>query len=323
MLMLGGGSWATRLIASRGEIHYRTMSRQKVIRANFFKELYGKGRELALQIVPRAMGEPGPRTDMRFFFLMPKTGGGTIGAAIRTNAQVQWRMDPYYPSPDTLPPPSSDQLWLGGHTAYGLHLIYDADPFYITILREPVERLISEYFYHHEHTQPGVFIPDDELLPAFIRVVEAAAHLNFYSYMFSDYCFAKESTEAGQGAWNGSINTAFDLLRRRNQRLGFLAENVAFQDVDIDDAFRKASNNILSMRFIGFFDQLEDTVAYLKDELGLNVSLETYIHKTRWKPHAEDLPSHIQAMLKRKTEADRAFFYGARQVALARSSITS
>ncbi len=255
---------------------------------------------------------PRRRADMRFFFFMPKTAGGAIATGIRTNVRVQWPLDPYYPSPKALAPPSSDQIWLGGHTAYGLHVIYNAEPVYMTILREPVERLISEFFYHHRHPLPGIFIPDDELLPAFIRIVEAAPHLNFYSYMLSDYCFRKESVEANQGEWNNDTNAAFDLLRRREQRLGFLAENIPFHNVDIDDSFQKASSNILSMRFIGFFDRLDDTAAYLNNEFGLKVSLKTRIHRTRWKPRAKDLPGHIQTMLIRKTEADRDFFSFAR-----------
>ena len=231
-----------------------------------------------------------PRADMRFFFHMPKTAGGALVRGIMHNARVKWPLDPHYPIPTTLPAPSAKgQIWLGGHSAFGLHLLYHAEPLYLTILREPVERLITEFFYHHEHNLPGMFIPDDEMIPAFIRLVEAAPHLNAYAYMFSDYCFAKESVEAGQGIWDGSIDTAFDLLRRRNERLGFLVDNIPFSRIDINDAFRKASKNIHAMRFVGFFDRLDETVAYLGEDCGLNVSLNSIVHQTRWKPKAEDL----------------------------------
>ena len=255
-----------------------------------------------------------PRSDMRFFFHMPKTAGGTLVRGIMRNAQVKWPLDPHYPRPLALPALSpAAQVWLGGHSAFGLHLLYNAEPTYITILREPVERLITEFFYHHEHNLPGMFIPDDEIIPAFVRHVEAAPHLNAYTYMFSDYCFAKESIEAGQGTWDGSIDTAFDLLRRRNERFGFLSDNIPFQRVDINDAFRKASNNVHAMHFIGFFDRLDETVAYLSEDFGLNVSLDAAVHQTKWKPKTEDLPGHIQAMLKRKTEADREFYDSVRR----------
>ena len=45
----------------------------------------------------------------------------------------------------------------------------------------------------------------------------------------------------------------------------------------------------------------------------MNVSLDAAVHQTKWKPKTEDLPGHIQAMLKRKTEADREFYNSVRR----------
>lgn len=244
---------------------------------------------------------------------MPKTAGGTLGIGIRSNPHVRWPLDRDYPKPDALASTPAQQIWLGGHCAFGLHEIYDAEPFYITVLREPVERLISEFFYTHGHKRPELYIPDAERIPAFIRMIEAAAHLNPYCYLFSDYCFAKESRESGAGNWDGRIDGALALLRRRTDRRGFLSENVPFDAVDVGLAFRKASDNIRSfVRFIGFFDRLEDTVSYLGREHGLSVSLATRVHQTAWMPEAADLPANIQAMLRRKTEADRELFHATR-----------
>jgi hypothetical protein len=251
---------------------------------------------------------------MRFFFHVPKTAGGTLGLGIRSNPHVHWPLDCDFPEPDALPSPSARQIWLGGHCAFGLHEVYGAEPFYITVLREPVERLISEFFYTHDHKRPGLFLPHDERIPAFIRHVEAASHLNAYCHLFSDYCFVKEDGEAGMENWEGKVATVFDLLRRRNQRRGFLAENVSFDAVDVSVAYRKASNNIRQfMRFVGFFDRLDETVAYLQSEHGLAVSLEPHIHKTAWMPRAADLPAHIQAVLRRRTEADCELFHSTRR----------
>jgi hypothetical protein len=277
----------------------------------------GRAVKMNQTTVEQPVAEGCPRADMRFFFWLPKTAGGTLRLGIKDNPWARWPAYPSIPSPDTLPAPSSAQLWVGGHMTFGLHLVYNAEPVYMTVLRDPIERLISEFFYHHQHDIPDIFIPDNELIPAFIRVVEAAEHLNVYSYMFSDYCFAKESIETGQGAWNGNPEVAFDLALRRSERLGFLTENIVFQNVNVEETFRKASNNIRSMRFIGFFDRFDNTLAYLRDEFGLDISRETRIHETRWKPPVEDLPGHIRDMLARKTEADREFFQNARQMAAA------
>ena len=263
------------------------------------------------------MAEERPRADMRFYFWLPKTAGGTIANGIRRHTNVKW-LD--YPRPDVADALSAtSQIWMGGHHAYGLDRIYNSEPIYLTVLREPIERMISEFFYHHSHKQPDIYIPDDELIPAFTRLVETAAHLNYYSYMFSDYCFAKESIEAGQGPWNGNIFTAHDLILRRDERLGFLVEKIPFQDVNIETTFQRASKNILNMSFIGLFDRLSDTTAYLKAAFGLDVGLATRSHETRWCPAMEDLPGHIQAMLKNKTQADSEFFHSTRPVAMERA----
>jgi hypothetical protein len=240
------------------------------------------------------------RSDVHIFFWLPKTSGGTLTTGIDNNPGVQRQL---WPSPRELLAPSSAEIWFGGHLHFGHHLIYHAEPSY-TVLRDPIERLISEFFYHHQHQLPGIFIPDDEIVPAFIRLVEAAPHLNYCSYMFSDYCFVKEAAAEGLPPWRGCPIAALDLLARRNERYGYLAENVPFHKIDVEEAFRRASKNIQLMRFIGFFNHLPETTTRLKREFAISVGLDLRMHKTTWKPHLDDLPSHVAAMLKRKTEAD-------------------
>jgi hypothetical protein len=250
-----------------------------------------------------------PRSDLRFFFWMPKTGGGTVAAGIRDNSGVKWLPE----AGRAVPAPSSDQLWFGGHLAFGLHLIYGAEPKYFTVLRDPIDRLISEFFYHHQHRLPGIFIPDEKIVPAFVRMVEAAPHLNYYIHMFSDYCFDKESAAANTAAWNRNTTTALDLISRRHKRYGFLAENVPFERINIDDAFSRAVRGLSLMRCIGFFDELGDVKTYLKREYGLKVRLNRCLHKTAWRPHRGDLPGHVAKMLMSKMEADYEFVRNARE----------
>ena len=198
------------------------------------------------------------RSDVRIFFWLPKTAGGTLAAGIRNNGGVRWL---YWIEPDQIPAPSTDQIWFGGHLHFGHHLLYGAEPSYITILRDPIKRLIAEFFYHHQHPMPGIFIPDDEIVPAFVRLVEATPHLNYYCYMFSAYCAQKEAAHLGLSAWAGDPTKGYELIKGRDKRFGFLVENVAFEKIGIDGALRRASNNLDSMRFIGFFDHLENATA--------------------------------------------------------------
>ena len=134
------------------------------------------------------------RNDIRIFFWLPKTAGGTIAAGIRTNAGAKWLGAI---NPEAVPASSYEQIWVGGHTSFGDHLIYDSKPLYFTVLRDPIDRLISEFFYAHQQRPPELFIPATEIGPSFKRLVEAGPHLNYYSYMFSAYCFEKEVAERG------------------------------------------------------------------------------------------------------------------------------
>ncbi len=109
-------------------------------------------------------------------------------------------------------------------------------------------------------------------------------------------------------AWNGDPATGFNLIIRRIERHGYLTENVPFHNVNVDEAFRRASTNILSMRFVGFFDRLSDATSSLNREFGLHVGLDKRRNPTPWMPSLKDLPGNVVAMLKRKTEADYEFF---------------
>ncbi len=241
---------------------------------------------------------------------MPKTAGGTLAAGIRKNPGVQWL---HYVNPDEMPAPASEQIWFGGHLHFGHHLLYDAAPAYFTILRDPIDRLISEFFYHHQHPIPGIFIPDDEIVPAFIRFVEAAPHLNYYNYMFSAYCVDKEAAEQAVAPWGGDPTSGFELIVGRDKRYGYLTENAVFNPIDMETAFLRALRNVSSMRLIGFFEHLPEAIKYLDRMFALDVGLDLRMHKTTWKPRLEDLPVHIVTMLKQKTEVDYELYHRAQQ----------
>ncbi len=86
-------------------------------------------------------------------------------------------------------------LWVDGHTSFGLHHLHGMTPTYLTVLRDPVDRLISEFFFLHAHQE--FFIPEHERLSAFIQSTKSQPHLNYYCSMFSAYCFDKQAAISG------------------------------------------------------------------------------------------------------------------------------
>lgn len=248
------------------------------------------------------------RSDMWFFFHLPKTAGGTLCAGLLKNSTVMWPLaaGEYFPSGYALEVLPSRMIWFGGHTSFGLHRLYNARSQYITVLREPRDRLISEFFYFH--AGPDASIPYADCLPAFCRYVETRAHLNYYSYMFSEFCFEKEAALMGD-KWDGSPEAAFSLLIRRNRLANHVTDSVPFERVDAEKTFEQAKQNLKDLFvFVGIYEQLDETVVHLHDRLGLRIDLDLRLHVTTSRPQLSDLPAHIQVMLNDKTKLDRELY---------------
>jgi hypothetical protein len=250
------------------------------------------------------MTSPARRSDLWILYHLPKTGGGTISQTLRSNEKVVWPIADIisgFRNPSEMPAPSDKMLWQGGHVTFGLHEIYDAIPRYMVVLREPIDRLISEFFYAHAQSWPGIFLPEAERLPAFIRFVEAAPHLNYYSHMLSDYCFVKE------GAWEGTPAHALQLVRQRRMRFGFLATRVDFAAVDPHESFGRATGNLATFAHVGRFEDLAATAAWF-ESIGLSIDLTVRVNVTLHRPAWDDLPDNIKKALAAKTEADHELY---------------
>jgi hypothetical protein len=195
-------------------------------------------------------------------------------------------------------------LWQGSHVAYGLHALYEAAPNYVTVLREPRERLLSEFFYSSAQNNPLIFRPKQERLPAFIRFVEEAPHLNYYCHMFSAYCFEKE------GRWDGTAAHALALLDARNARLGFLGSRIDYSACDPNADFKEASTKLRELRYVGVYESLRGVADWFARR-GVVIRMRKRYHVTDFKPELSALPQSTRSALLRKTEADRALYEAA------------
>jgi len=90
---------------------------------------------------------------------LPKTGGTTWGILARRNEDLyRFRQFWYFIQRNELPYISRcKQGTLFGHFRYGVHFWYPNSTFnYVSMLREPVDRVLSHYFYHKtEPRDPG------------------------------------------------------------------------------------------------------------------------------------------------------------------------
>ncbi|HTO59732.1 MAG TPA: hypothetical protein VMM15_00610 [Bradyrhizobium sp.] len=246
------------------------------------------------------------QTDLWIFFHLPKTAGGTIFHSIRNRDSESWPLPDgrSHFAPNEMPARSKRILWQGSHVAYGLHALYRAAPNYVTILREPCERLLSEFFYSSAQNNPLISRPQQERLPAFIRFVEEAPHLNYYCHMFSAYCFEKE------GRWDGTPGHALALLDARVERLGFLSSRVDYGTCDPDLDFKTASKHLATFGHVGLYEALHGVADWFARR-GASICLNERYHVTDFKPELSDLPQSTRTALLRKTEADRALYEAA------------
>ena len=203
-----------------------------------------------------------------------------------------------------MPLGSRRMLWQGNHVAYGLHALYGAAPNYVTVMREPCERLLSEFFYSSAQNHPLIFRPKPERLPAFIRFVEEAPHLNYYCQMLSAYCFEKE------GRWDGRAGHALALLDARIERLGFLSSRVDYGACDPNADFKKASTKLAEFRYVGVYESLQGVADWFARR-GIVIRMRKRYHVTDFKPELSALPQSTRSALLRKTEADRALYEAA------------
>jgi hypothetical protein len=201
--------------------------------------------------------------------------------------------------PDTLPLPQPGvMIWRGGHVSYGLHVVYDAVPRYCTVLREPIDRLISEFFY--AHAQANFFLPEGERLDAFCRYVEAAPHLNYYGYMYSAYCFQRD-------AWNGTPAHVLEILRLQRKRLAHLSNLIDYTRVEPSVAFDASVEALMGFEHVGIYERLVDTRRWFS-RLGIDIDLNPRLNVTSEKCGFADLPPATQRALHEKTRFDRALY---------------
>lgn len=95
------------------------------------------------------------------FIHIPKSGGTTLNEIIERQYQPQ-EVCSLYPSSDSLSPEEQEELrnalssksrLIRGHLPFGEHLLFDESVRYFTVLREPIERTISHYYYVRAQSQ--------------------------------------------------------------------------------------------------------------------------------------------------------------------------
>jgi Sulfotransferase family. len=213
-----------------------------------------------------------------FFHHMVGTGGNTLaGTLARSGAGYDLRqltMQKGYRSGDASPLEAKGRVLFYGHNLFGLPEEEGMAVKYVTMLRHPYERLISDHFWRRRHENRL------DRLHGFYRLVEESEHLEFYIHHCGD-------------------------LNYRNRAHFHLDE---CSQVPNKKAFALAMQNLVSkFLVVGIMEMFEESLFLVAHRIGLRCVAPwwQFRHpKSKIRPSYFDLPRRIREGIAEKCKHD-------------------
>jgi hypothetical protein len=221
---------------------------------------------------PRQADDAAANEPLLAFVHIPRTGGGTLSSAISKNYSPQKSPGNFQRGPektrsglDNIRSKPGNWQAVGDHVPYGLYLQYlPADTRYITILRDPVDRVLSHYHFHAQVGQPPGRHGPRRLRKSWEELLTV-----------------QRSEREGQDAERVVLpeDLEFSLeegLRRKiplydNFMTRFLwGGESLFGDLP-SDALERAKENITRLWFVGITERLDDSILVLGRKLGVGL----------------------------------------------------
>lgn len=223
------------------------------------------------------------------FIHIPKTGGMTFHKILEN----QYRKDEFF-----LLHPFTEKYddfmklvnthpnrikCLAGHIPYGYHSLFSGKCAYVTMLRNPIERVISQYYYacyllKHTNTE-GKWYHNYKI------------NLNsFMEYIDSEYFAA-------------NIQTMFISGKRLTCKNKDNFERADTEDLTYDD-LEMAKNNLRENIIFGLTEKFDESLMLMKNELNWGNIMYQKVNITPNKPLVDDLDIEIINAIKEKNKYD-------------------
>eukprot|EP01133_Synstelium_polycarpum_P006552 gene6552-7595_t len=238
-----------------------------------YERLRGElGRVDVMPVFPMPLPRvhPSPLIPRPYLFLhVPKTGGNSIFNAFRVSygylAYQQWAM----PDFDNI-----ESMWemsaLVGHFNYGLHHLLSpegqATHSYMTMLRDPIDRVVSHYYYHKNRRE-------DEGHPL-------ANRLSLDEWIIQSPRGQNEQTRVLSGLTIGA------------------------ELFPTNETFRMALHHLRSMKFVGLTERFGESLVLIKYYCGLESVTERILNKGKVKPNKESISLKTLELIREKNWMD-------------------
>jgi Sulfotransferase domain len=258
---------------------------------------------------PAAEGQP-----MLAFVHIPRTGGGTFSSAISKNYSRLQGPGNYQKNPEATRNGverigrENVKKAVGDHVPYGLYLKYlPADARYITLVREPVDRVISHY---HFHAQAGK--------------TPGAAGARKLRTMWEQLLNAERLDREGGEQEEPIVlepDAEFSLeegLRRKipiydNFMTRFLWGGESLFGELPPDAVERAKENISKFWFVAIRERLDDSIVLLGKKLGVGLMPYHHRHVSQKRPPLDETPAELRELVAENNAMDIELYRFARE----------